>query len=61
MKTYIKLFLALCCSGSILSCSNDLDEKVYSKITEQTYNYTTEDFVPSVASIYSGDILQLRK
>ena len=53
MKTYIKLFLALCCSGSILSCSNDLDEKVYSKITEQTYNYTTEDFVPSVASIYS--------
>ena len=53
MKSYIKLFLALCCSGTIISCSNDMDEKVYSKITEQTYNYTTNDFSPSVASVYS--------
>lgn len=53
MKTYIKLFLALCCSGAIVSCSNDLDEKVYSKVTDQTYNYTAEDFAPSVSSVYS--------
>lgn len=53
MKTHIKYLLGICCSVSLLSCSNDLDEKVYSKITEQTYNYTVEDFNPSVASVYS--------
>lgn len=53
MNTYTKFFLALCCSGTIVSCSNDLDEKVYSKITEQTYNYTVDDFSPSIASVYS--------
>ncbi len=53
MKNYIKLFLALCCSGSIVSCSNDLDETVYSSITEQSYNYTTKDFAPTVASVYN--------
>ena len=53
MNIYIKLLLGACCSASLLSCSNDLDEKVYSKITEQTYNYTTNDFKPSVASVYS--------
>ena len=28
-------------------------KKVYSKITEQTYNYTVDDFSPSIASVYS--------
>ena len=53
MKGYISLFLGICCSASLFSCSNDMDEKVYSLITEQTYNYTTDDFQPSVASVYS--------
>lgn len=53
MKIYIKLAVALCCMGSAISCSNDLDEKVYSKVTEQSYNYTTDDFAPTVASVYS--------
>lgn len=53
MNTYKKLFLGICCSVSLLSCSNDLNETVYSKITEQTYDYTVEDFAPSVASVYS--------
>lgn len=46
-------FLALCMSGAITSCSNNLDEKVYSLVTETTYNYTTNDFHPTVASVYS--------
>lgn len=53
MKTYIKLFLGVCSSVSLLACSNNLDETVYSQITEQTYNYSTKDFDPSVASVYS--------
>lgn len=70
MRNYIKLFLGVCCSVSLfVSCSNDMDETVYSSITEQTYNYTTEDFQPAVASVYNylrssqiiGDILQRKK
>ena len=39
MQNYIKSFLGVCCSVSLfVSCSNDMDEKVYSSITEQTYN-----------------------
>lgn len=54
MRNYIKLFLGVCCSVSLfVSCSNDMDETVYSSITEQTYNYTTEDFQPAVASVYN--------
>lgn len=53
MKTYIKLFLIAGGMGILFSCSNDMDEKVYSKITEQTYRYTKDDFIPSVASVYS--------
>lgn len=37
MNTYIKILLGTCCSFSILSCSNNLDETVYSKVTEQSY------------------------
>lgn len=29
MNTYIKILLGTCCSFSILSCSNNLDETVY--------------------------------
>lgn len=53
MKTYIKLAVALFCMGSAVSCSNNLDEKVFSKVTEQNYNYTEKDFGPTVASVYS--------
>lgn len=30
-----------------------MDETVFSKITEQTYNYSSKDFKPAVASVYS--------
>ncbi len=54
MKTYLKTAVAvLCVGGLISSCSNNLDEKVYSLVTEETYNYSTEDFHPTVASVYS--------
>lgn len=53
MKTYIKLAAALCCMGFTMSCSNNLDEKVFSSVTEQSYNYTPKDFAPTVASVYS--------
>lgn len=46
-------FVALCMSGAITGCSNNLDEKVYSLVTETTYNYTSNDFHPTVASVYS--------
>ena len=53
MKAYIKIAVAAFLMGSTISCSNDLDEKVYSLVTEGTYNFTTEDFHPTVASVYS--------
>ena len=54
MKNILKTVALLLFTGSLLNgCSNDLDEKVYSKVTEDTYNYTTEDFHPTVASVYS--------
>lgn len=54
MKTYLKIAaLVLCTGGFISSCSNNLDEKVYSSVTEETYNYSSEDFHPTVASVYS--------
>lgn len=54
MKTYLKTTVVALCVGSLISsCSNNLDEKVYSLVTEDTYNYTTEDFHPTVASTYS--------
>lgn len=53
MKTYIKLLSILCFVGIAVSCSNDLDENVYSLVTEQSYNYTSNDFAPTVASVYS--------
>lgn len=54
MKTYIKIAALVLCTGSFFSsCSNNLDEKVYSLVTEETYDYSPEDFSPTVASVYS--------
>ena len=33
---------------------NNLDEVVYSSVTEQTYNYSVNDFVPNVAAAYAA-------
>lgn len=53
MKTYIKQsIIALFVIGGTTGCSNDLTEKVYSDVTQQTYKYTTEDFHPTVANTY---------
>ena len=45
---------------SITGCDNDLDEIVYSTITEQTYNYSSSDFAPNIvgayAPIYENDV-----
>ena len=39
-------------SLSVISCDNSLDEVVYSSVTEQNYNFSEEDFVPTLLSIY---------
>lgn len=52
MKTSIKsIFIAAILCG-MFGCSNNLDEKVYSSVTQQSYTYTTDDFDPVVANIY---------
>jgi hypothetical protein len=52
MKTiYKKIAICLTVAG-LWSCSNDLDEKVYSSITQQSYNYTTNDFWQVIAAVY---------
>nr|WP_321523060.1 RagB/SusD family nutrient uptake outer membrane protein [uncultured Macellibacteroides sp.] len=53
MKTYIKLFIALLFASTTISCSDNLDENVYSSVTEQSYKYTSADFDPAVSSVYS--------
>lgn len=53
MKTYIKLFITLFCAYTTISCSDNLDENVYSSVTEQSYKYTSADFDPAVSSVYS--------
>lgn len=53
MKTHLKYIITIVLSGIIMSCDNNLDEKVYSSVTQQSYKYTTEDFHPAVANIYS--------
>lgn len=52
MKTYSKLIIIVLFTAGIWSCSNDLTEKVYSSVTEQSYNYTAKDFYPIVTSVY---------
>jgi hypothetical protein len=53
MKTYLKYIITIILAGVISSCDNNLDEKVYSSVTQQSYNYTTEDFHPAIANIYA--------
>ncbi|MDD4515856.1 RagB/SusD family nutrient uptake outer membrane protein [Massilibacteroides sp.] len=53
MKTHLKYIITIVLSGIIISCDNSLDEKVYSSVTQQSYKYTTEDFHPAIANIYS--------
>jgi hypothetical protein len=55
MKTnysIIKTVVALFITGGAFSCSNDLDEKVFSSVTQQSYSYTEKDFNPVVSSAY---------
>ncbi|MCD8176020.1 MAG: RagB/SusD family nutrient uptake outer membrane protein [Tannerellaceae bacterium] len=51
MKTY-KYISAIISACMLLSCSNDLSEKVFSYVTDQSYEYTEDDFNPIVASVY---------
>lgn len=53
MRIYKIMLAALCMAGFLSSCSNNLDENVFSLVTEDTYNYTANDFHPTVASVYS--------
>lgn len=56
MKTIHKIiyttFVALAVTAS--GCDNSLDEKVFSSVTENTYNYTVNDFAPNVAGAYAA-------
>jgi len=54
MKTNIILYLLVCLfmASCFSGCSNDLNEKVFSSVTQQSYNYTVKDFGPTVASVY---------
>lgn len=51
-KIYLSTLVGAFCSLSLLSC-NDLDENVFSSITEQNYQYSESDFNSTVASVYS--------
>lgn len=51
MKKNIAYILSLALTVHFTSC-NDLDEVVYSSVTEQTYNYSVDDFVPNIAGAY---------
>lgn len=54
MKKVIFKYISICLlTISIVGCDNNLDEKVYSSITEQTYNYTNDDFKPNIAGTYA--------
>lgn len=55
MKTIYKWLitvLSIVTIAGIVGCSNDLDEKVYSSVTEQSYDYSEKDFNPAIASSY---------
>lgn len=53
MKTHLKYIITIVLSGILICCDNNLDENVYSSVTQQSYNYTIEDFHPAVANIYT--------
>lgn len=55
MKTLNKIIgivLSAGLAGGLLGCSNDLTEKVYSSITQDSYNYTEKDFKSVVSCVY---------
>jgi hypothetical protein len=52
MKTYSIILTAIAIFLAGSSCSNDLSEKVFSSVTEQSYNYTEKDFLSVVAGVY---------
>jgi hypothetical protein len=55
MKNSFKIcIISLLAAFSMMSCNNNLDEKVYSDVTEKTYNYTTNDFASNIAGAYSN-------
>lgn len=45
--------LALLLGSIFASCSNNLDETVYSEILDETYNYQPEDFASNIAGAYN--------
>ncbi|MDR0393857.1 MAG: RagB/SusD family nutrient uptake outer membrane protein [Tannerella sp.] len=53
MKTYSKCIIFAVVINCVIGCSNNLDEKVFSSVTQQSYKYTMEDFHPTVANVYS--------
>jgi hypothetical protein len=52
MKKYFNLLITSLIFTVLLSCDDELDENVFSSITQQSYNYTTKDFYQVIASIY---------
>src|SRR5699024_7872177 len=55
MKTIIQPIFIIFFIGLIGSgCDNSLSENVYSSVTEQSYNYTEEDFFNSIGSVYAN-------
>lgn len=53
MKTSIKYIVSLILAVNVIPGCNDLDEKVFSSVTEQTYNYSVNDFAPNIAGAYA--------
>lgn len=52
MKTFFRSTIILILLYSMFSCSNNLDEVVYSSVTQQSYNYTEADFHPVISNVY---------
>lgn len=53
MKKYIYCSLLATCLLTATSC-NDLTENVFSSVTEQSYNYSVNDFNPNIAGAYEA-------
>lgn len=51
MKKNIIYAFLMALALHIIGC-NDLDEVVYSSVTEQNYNYSVADFIPNIAGAY---------
>lgn len=56
----LKYILPVILMLGIAGCDNNLDEVVYSSVTERTYNYSGDDFAPNIvgayAPIYENDV-----